>query len=66
MDGHEWPDVVQYGTDVFLPRMARFEAGMTQYHGPTLEVVEPELPPGMKWVIAYFHNKCCFHAIDYM
>jgi hypothetical protein len=66
MDGHERPDVVQYRTDVFLPKMAEFEARMTQYHGPNLEVVEPVLPPGVKKVIAYFHDECCFHALDYM
>jgi hypothetical protein len=66
MDGHERPDVVQYRTDVFLPKMAEFEARMTQYHGPDLKVVEPVLPPGVKKVIAYFHDECCFHALDYM
>jgi hypothetical protein len=66
MDGHERPDVVQYRTDVFLPKMAGFEARMTQYYGPDLEVVEPILPPGVKRVIAYFHDECCFHALDYM
>jgi hypothetical protein len=31
-----------------------------------LEPVEPPLPPGVKRVIAYFHDECCFHALDYM
>lgn len=66
MDGHERPDVVKYRTDVFLPKMAEFQARMTTYDRKTLEATEPKLPNGVKKVIAYFHDECCFHALDYM
>ncbi|KAJ6470465.1 hypothetical protein C8R45DRAFT_937374 [Mycena sanguinolenta] len=78
MDGHEQEDV-KYHTDVFLPKMAEFEVCMTRYEAKivpatepgskpvtALEPVEPQLPSGVKKVIAYFHDECCFHALDYM
>ncbi|KAF9455258.1 hypothetical protein BDZ94DRAFT_1115182, partial [Collybia nuda] len=65
MDGHNRPDVVKYRDDVYLPRMAAFEARMTHYDGPDLKATEPTLPPGVKKIIAYFHDECCFHALDY-
>ncbi|PBK80391.1 hypothetical protein ARMGADRAFT_1048997 [Armillaria gallica] len=32
---------------------------------PDLKPVEPILLPGVRKVIAYFHDECCFHALDY-
>ncbi|PCH37579.1 hypothetical protein WOLCODRAFT_29196, partial [Wolfiporia cocos MD-104 SS10] len=65
MDGHERPDVVKYRQEVFLPTMATFEKRMTHYNGPQLTPVKPELAPGMREVIALFHDECCFHVNDY-
>jgi hypothetical protein len=67
MDGDEREDVVKYRTGVFLPKMAEFEVRRTKYEEKTLEVVEPKLPPGVKRVSPmYFHDECCFHALDYI
>ncbi|PBK86096.1 hypothetical protein ARMGADRAFT_1047942 [Armillaria gallica] len=65
MDGHERPDMVKYWDNVFLLAMALYEARMTHYEGPDLKPVEPQLPPGVKKIIAYFHDECCFHVLDY-
>ncbi|CDO77934.1 hypothetical protein BN946_scf184610.g1 [Trametes cinnabarina] len=65
MDGHERKDVVQYRNNVFLPRMAEFEARMDHYDGPDLALTPADLCPGEKKVIALFHDECCFHVNDY-
>ncbi|KII84350.1 hypothetical protein PLICRDRAFT_46228 [Plicaturopsis crispa FD-325 SS-3] len=64
MDGHERDDVVQYRRDVFLPAMKEFEARMVRYEGPELTEVQPILAPGVRPVIAQYHDECCFHAND--
>ncbi|KAK0467486.1 hypothetical protein IW261DRAFT_1553872 [Armillaria novae-zelandiae] len=38
---------------------------MTKYEGPDLIPVEPKLRDGKRKVITYFHDECCFHALDY-
>ncbi|KAJ7712675.1 hypothetical protein B0H16DRAFT_1702766 [Mycena metata] len=56
----------------FKARMTKYEANVLPATEPggkpvtVLEPVEPQLPPGVKKVIAYFHDECCFHALDYM
>ncbi|KAK0231388.1 hypothetical protein IW262DRAFT_1445509 [Armillaria fumosa] len=45
--------------------MVLFEAIMTKYKGSDLIAVEPELGNDKRKVITYFHDKCCFHALDY-
>lgn len=65
MDGHERPDVVKYRQDVYLPRMAGYEARMAHHLGADVPLVEPELPPGVRKIIIYFHDEACFHALDY-
>jgi hypothetical protein len=37
---------------------------MTQYHGEKLTPVPPTLAPGVKRVIALFHDESCIHAFD--
>ncbi|KAJ7939270.1 hypothetical protein B0H13DRAFT_2301032 [Mycena leptocephala] len=66
-DGHERDDVKKYRDTEFLPKMAKFEARMTQYKlvDGVLVPVKPVLEPGEKEVIAMFQDECCFHANDY-
>lgn len=66
-DGHDRDDVKKYRDTEFLPRMAKFEARMTQYRleGGGLVPVKPILKPGEREVIALFQDECCFHANDY-
>lgn len=64
MDDHEWADVVEYWNDVFLPKMAHFEARMVYYEGPELRREEPHLGEGELEIILLFHDECCFHAFD--
>jgi hypothetical protein len=63
-DGHEREDMIDYRTNVFLPRMAAFEQRVVSYHGPELVRKEPQLQPGEKCVVALWHDKCCMHAND--
>ncbi len=65
MDDHERPDMVKYWDNVFLLAMALYEAQMTHYEGPDLKPMEPQLSPDVKKIITYFHDECCFHALDY-
>ncbi|KAI0357255.1 hypothetical protein OH77DRAFT_1422815 [Trametes cingulata] len=69
MDGHERPDVQQYRSEVFLPRMAQYERCMVQWipdeTGEKLVPVEPTLEPGEKKIIAIFQDESSFHAGEY-
>ncbi|PBK82288.1 hypothetical protein ARMGADRAFT_1048655 [Armillaria gallica] len=65
MDGHKRPDMVKYHNNIFLPAMKLFEEWMMKHMEPDLKPVEPILLPGVRKVIAYFHDECCFHALDY-
>lgn len=65
MDGHERPDVVEYRNLTYLPKMLECEARMTRYEGPDLIPHPPNLKPGERRIIAYFHDECAFSANDY-
>ena len=62
MDGHKQEDVVKYCNEVFLPAMATFEAQMVKFEGSDLKQVDPVLTDGGKWIVALFHDECCFHT----
>ena len=64
-DLHECKDVVKYQNEVFLLLMKKYEARMTQYHGPALEKSDPVLQEGEKCIIAQFHDESCFHANEF-
>jgi hypothetical protein len=63
-DGHNREDVVQYRQEIFLPKLATFEACMTKFEGPELTRKDPVLSEGQKRIIPIFHDECCFHAHD--
>jgi hypothetical protein len=65
MDGHEWPDVVEYHEKVFLPAMAKYECQMAHYKGPDLICISPALQPGEKEIIAEFHDESGFHVNEF-
>jgi hypothetical protein len=55
---------VQYRDDDFLPFMKELEPHMARCDGPGLPLIMPQLKPGEKRVIPYFHDECCMHAND--
>lgn len=68
IDGHERPDVVAYRDEVFLPMMKQLDKLSVHYiedeHG-ILTTIEPELLPGQKRHVFFFHDESCFHAFDF-
>ena len=64
MDGHERQDVVDYWNKVFLPAIKEFEKRMSKFEGPEMKRIDPELEEGQQQIIAFYHDKCCFHAND--
>jgi hypothetical protein len=67
IDGHERPDVKEYRDKTFLPEMEAIDRLTTRYIevGGKLEVSHPELLPGQKRHVVYFHDESCFHAYDF-
>lgn len=65
IDGHEWPDIVKYCQEVFLPAMAQYERHMVKFMGPELTRVEPDLAPGEKAIITLMQNESCMHAGEF-
>ncbi len=65
MDGHEWPDVVEYCNTSYLPKMLEYESHMTHYEGPDLIPHPPTLKPGEKHIISLCHDEWIFSANDY-
>jgi len=67
IDGHERPDVKEYRDNIFLPEMEAIDRLTTRYIevGGKLQVSHPDLLPGEKRHVVYFHDESCFHAYDF-
>jgi hypothetical protein len=63
-DGHEREDVVEY-RKIFLQRMKAFEAKMTKYTGPHMDIeIEPLYWPWEKEIILVVHDESIFYSND--
>lgn len=39
---------------------------MARYYSGVAGPIEPVLPPGVQKIVIYFHDECCFHALDFL
>jgi hypothetical protein len=65
VDGHEWDDVVEYHTSIFLPFWTAIEDQMIKWTKDN-EPLYPRLPnfPEQKHIILVTHDESTFYAND--
>ncbi|KAJ3503578.1 hypothetical protein NLJ89_g8370 [Agrocybe chaxingu] len=64
VDGHERSDVTDYRKNVFLPAMAKLYPRMSQWSSKDGPPTHPDLTPGERRVVVWYHDESTFYAHD--
>ncbi|CCO35989.1 hypothetical protein BN14_10111 [Rhizoctonia solani AG-1 IB] len=64
VDGHEREDVVKYRNESYIPLWTELETQMCWYDSVTMEKHMPNLRPGERMVMIWFHDESIFCAND--
>jgi hypothetical protein len=64
-DGHDWPDVVKYRQEVFLPAMAKYREWLVEYKMGEVHIeIEKPLPAGVCKLVLVAHDESTNTAND--